>query len=111
MRSGPITILLWYGLMSKTRAEEQHLERVASVGCVVCRRLGRGYVACHVHHIAEGSSKRSHFAVVGLCPSHHTGAEGFHILGRNFLLIHKVPWQKEEGLLVWQNEDLAKYAS
>lgn len=96
--------------MSKTRAEELHLERVASVGCVVCRRLGRGYVPAHVHHVGEGTSKRSDFAVVALCPDHHVGPEGFHTLGRRFLLIYRVPWEKEEGLLVWVNEDLSKYA-
>jgi hypothetical protein len=98
-----------------TRAEAQHMERVASVGCVVCRRLHGHYVTPEVHHIAEGSSKRSNYAVAGLCgpryENHHQGPAGLHGMGvKRFCAAYRVPWEKEEGLLVWVNEDLARYA-
>lgn len=89
---------------------EYHMGLVASTGCVICRRLDYGWVPGCVHHVAEGSSKRSDFATVCLCPEHHDGHGGFHRLHSAFLLIHKVPWLKEEGLLVFQNEDLALLA-
>ena len=88
---------------------QYHMEKVASVGCVVCRRLGHGYVPCNVHHIAEGSGLRSDWAVVGLCPEHHVGKSGFHKRGKAFLSQFRVPGEIEWGLLAWQNEDLARY--
>lgn len=89
---------------------QYHMDRVAQTGCVVCRRLGHGWVPGVVHHVAEGSSIRSDFATVCLCPEHHVGATGFHRLKHRFLTLFRVPWEKEEGLLVWQNEDLVLLA-
>lgn len=88
-------------------AEQHHMGRVAGLGCVVCRRLGFGYTPAVVHHIAEGSSKRSDFAVAPLCPEHHVGKGGFHTLKEErFCKLYGVPWNIEYGLLVWTNEDL-----
>lgn len=88
-----------------------HMDRVAQCGCAVCRRLGYGWVPGQVHHIAEGSSKRSDFAVVCLCPPHHVGVQGFHgMRAERFCKAYSVPWFDETGLLVWQNEDLALLA-
>lgn len=87
------------------------MERVASVGCVVCRRLYARYVACEVHHVAEGSGKRSDFAVAGLCPEHHQGGSGLHGMGtKRFCALYRLPFENEYGLLVWVNEDLTRYA-
>ena len=88
---------------------KRHMQRVAELGCCVCRRLGLGATPAQVHHVAEGTSLRSDFAVAPLCPTHHLGAEGFHQLGtERFCKLYRVPWEKEEGLLVWVNEDLAR---
>jgi len=92
-----------------TRAEEQHMERVASIGCVVCRRLGHGYSPAEVHHVAEGSGLRSNFAVAPLCREHHQGGAGFHRMGKQFLKLYRVPGETEWGLLAWVNEDLARF--
>jgi hypothetical protein len=97
-------------LTTMTRAEEKHMERVASAGCVVCRRLGHGYSPAQVHHVAEGSGLRSNYAVAGLCQEHHTGSTGFHTLGKRFLVMFRVPGETEWGLLAWVNEDMAKYS-
>jgi hypothetical protein len=84
--------------------------RVAEIGCVVCRRLGRGWVPAQVHHIAEASGLRSDFCVAGLCLEHHdpykTGS-GLHGMGvETFCKLFRVPGEIEHGLLVWVNEDL-----
>lgn len=92
------------------RASE-HMERVASVGCVVCRRLHGSYVPAQVHHVAEGSGLRSDWSVVPLCPEHHTGSTGFHRRGKQFLKQFRVPGESEYGLLIWCIEDLAKYGN
>lgn len=91
--------------------EQRHMRRVASIGCIICRRLGHPDTPAHVHHIAEGSSLRSDFAVAPLCPEHHMGATGFHTLKEErFCKLFRVPWENEYGLLAMTNEDLARYA-
>ena len=92
-------------------AERQHLERVAALSCCVCKRFGApdfpGSNA--IHHVAEGSGKRSWFAIARLCREHHQGATGIHGMGvRAFCRVYRPPGDKEEGLLVWTNEDLAE---
>lgn len=95
-----------------TLAEEWHCKRVRALGCVVCVRLGWGATPASLHHIAEGSSIRSNFAVAPLCPEHHTGESGFHTLKEEaFCALYHVPWGNEYGLLVWVNEDLARSAA
>jgi len=62
-----------------TKAEHDHLDRVASLGCIVCRRSGHGFVPALVHHLNTGgmSQRASHFMTIPLCPSHHqTGPFG-----------------------------------
>lgn len=83
---------------------------VAAAGCVIGNRaLALCAGAVEVHHVAEGSSKRSDFATVGLCREHHQGKSGFHGLrAERFCKLYRVPWEKEEGLLVWTNEDIAR---
>lgn len=85
-----------------------HMERVASLGCCICRRLNYGYVPAECHHVAEGSGLRSDWAVAPLCTEHHRGAYGFHARGKAFLSQFRVPGESEYGLLVWLIEDLAK---
>ena len=90
---------------------QRHMQRVSALGCCVCRRLGHGETPAQVHHVAEGSSKRSPFAVAPLCPEHHQGKTGLHGMGaKAFAIRYGVPWDREEGLLVWVNEDLARAA-
>lgn len=87
---------------------------VASLGCLVCARLGAtSGKRVQVHHVAEGSGPTSNFSVVPLCEEHHdpnrTGS-GFHGMGtERFCLIFKVPGLSEYGLLVWLAEDVANY--
>lgn len=92
-----------------SRASAAWMWFVASLGCVVCRRAGTQPNGIELHHVAEGSGKRSDFAVAPLCPEHHRGASGFHGQGsRAFCSAYRVPGETEYGLLVWTAEDAAK---
>lgn len=66
--------------MAKSAHVERHLERVAALGCQLCRHLGRGYVPAQIHHLFD-PSQRSDWLVAGLCPDCHQGPNGFHGLG------------------------------
>lgn len=83
---------------------------VSAAGCVIGnRRLAPCSGPVEVHHVAEGSSKRSDFATVGLCAEHHRGASGFHGLrAERFCKLYRVPWENEYGLLAWAAEDVAR---
>jgi len=59
-----------------TKAEQRHLDRVASLPCCLC-----GATPVHVHHVREGqgmAQRASNFLVVPLCPDCHTGPKGIH---------------------------------
>ncbi len=68
---------------SKTVNEKNHLDAVAALGCMVCRRLGFDDTPCQIHHIRSGQGwgRSSHFHTIGLCEPHHTGKYGVHGLG------------------------------
>ena len=72
-------MLLWAALATsrKTKAEKQHLERVANLGCIVCRNLGIDpEVPASIHHklLGMGMGQRaSHYDVMPLCYLHHQG--------------------------------------
>ncbi|APC43937.1 hypothetical protein P19250A_0052 [Methylophilaceae phage P19250A] len=54
--------------------EKKHYEKLFKIGCIVCRNLGFGYSAPHIHHIRHGVglSQRSHWSLsIPLCPNHH----------------------------------------
>lgn len=88
---------------------QHHMNKVARLGCVVCSfALGIKDTPAQLHHVAEGSGLRSDFAVVPLCPEHHTGTGGLHRMGQRFLSAYRVLGETEWGLLVWTNEALAK---
>lgn len=72
-----------------SKAEKAHLDKVASLGCIIC-----GGVA-EIHHIRMGmglGQRNSHLNVIPLCHLHHrTGGHGiaFHA--------GKKTWQKKYG--------------
>lgn len=48
---------------------------ITGLGCVVCRRQGRGYVPGAVHHLLDGGIRIGHLATICLCdPGHHQHA-------------------------------------
>lgn len=51
----------------------QHLERVSSLGCIVCINEGHGPTPADVHHILDPKTNRrmDHYHTLPLCFSHH----------------------------------------
>lgn len=63
-----------------TRAK-RHMGRVAALGCMLCRLLGRPNVAAEVHHIREGqgmAQRAQDWLTVPVCPECHRGPRGIH---------------------------------
>jgi hypothetical protein len=56
-----------------TKAEREHLARVAALSCVVCRNEGLGESPALCHHVNARAMgrKASHFDVLPLCHTHH----------------------------------------
>ena len=74
-------------------ASRRHLDRVAALGCILCRRLGNGETPAEIHHPREGqgaAQRASDWLGTPLCPEHHRGASGLHGLGtRGFAARYK----------------------
>ena len=67
-----------------TAAERKYMNRVAELGCLVCRRMGYEGTPAQLHHPRAGTGagrRASHFDVIPLCPEHHMGKTGLHGLG------------------------------
>lgn len=62
-----------------TRARK-HMQRVAELGCILCRHLSLGNTPAQVHHLFD-AHQRSDWLVAPLCKLHHQGPNGFHGLG------------------------------
>jgi hypothetical protein len=75
---------------SKTKAERIHMERVANLGCLICRKQGNLYSPAELHHIRDvtltGLGQRAkHTEIIPLCVAHHRiGKESFHNNSRAF---------------------------
>lgn len=55
-------------------AEKRHLDRVAALGCIVCRNLDIGPTPAAIHHIRAGhglSQRASDYLAIPLCGDHH----------------------------------------
>lgn len=68
-----------------TKAERQHLSRLAELGCVLCIRLGYYATPAEIHHIRDGQGlgqRASHYDALPMCPMHHRGDIGIHGMGR-----------------------------
>jgi hypothetical protein len=62
--------------------QRKHYERLAALGCILCRSLGYKDTPTEIHHIRRHGMKRDNAPVIGLCPEHHRGNTGVHGLGR-----------------------------
>ena len=69
-----------------TKREKEHMSRVASLGCWICRS------PASLHHIrpkGTGIGRRSsHFEVIALCYEHHQGQFSIHRTKRKFESIY-----------------------
>ena len=69
-----------------TAASKRWMSRVASIGCIVCIRLGHGETPAAVHHIREGRIARNDWLTLPLCTPHHTGSRMSIHMGKRDLL-------------------------
>ena len=53
--------------------EKRHMDRVADMGCIVCRDFHHVYSPAAIHHIGNGTmgKRASNYEVLPLCPMHH----------------------------------------
>lgn len=61
------------------KSESKYLNKVASLGCIVCCNLGFEGTPAEIHHISNGtlSKRASNYETIPLCPFHHrTGNNG-----------------------------------
>ena len=67
-----------------TKAQKQHYDKVARLGCSLCRFVLKiEDTPTELHHIRR-AGKRNTAPVIGLCPIHHRGSQtGIHGLGRS----------------------------
>jgi len=64
-----------------TKAQRKHYEKLAILGCSLCRHLGYGETPCEIHHLRH-AGRRDSAPFIGLCPEHHRGNTGVHGMGR-----------------------------
>ncbi len=77
-----------------TKAEREHLAKVAGLGCIVCANNGYPDNPAEIHHITTGAGmgrRNSHYQTIPLCFGHHSAQsdDGFHHSPR--------AWQKVNG--------------
>lgn len=91
-----------------TAAEARFCTLVKGMKCLICRRFPDLDTNRHseAHHIAHGTSRQNNWLIVPLCPEHHRGGSGLHVMQKRFLDVHRVPHGTEYGLLAWLNEDM-----
>lgn len=83
-----------------TKAERQHLDRVASLGCIACYMDGNPGTPAEIHHLTGGGmgKKTASATAVGLCPPHHRGTmhpavPSIHLDKRAFLDKYGSEWR------------------
>ena len=66
-----------------TAASREWMGLVARVPCVICTMMGLGSSPAIVHHLKLGqgaSDRASDWLTLALCPFHHVGDGGVHVL-------------------------------
>ncbi len=60
-----------------TVGQQQRMDAIRDIGCVVAYSLGLGFVPCEIHHLTvggkHGQKRRGHDFTVGLNPWSHRG--------------------------------------
>lgn len=69
-------------------AEKRHIERIVEKRCLVCRRAAEYH---HIHSDGFGRVLKDHRFGAPLCPDHHRGKLGIHMLGHDgFVLMYGI---------------------
>ena len=78
-----------------TKAERAYMNRVARLGCILCRRYGHHDTPAELHHPRTGTGagrRAAHADVIPLCPYHHRSSnEALHVMGRK-------AWERHHGI-------------
>jgi hypothetical protein len=88
-------------MAKRTKHEEKHMDSVAKLGCLICRKEGNYFSPCELHHIRDvtlvGMGQRAgHNQIIPLCVSHHRiGKESFHENSKGF----SKKWGSQRSLL------------
>ncbi len=72
---------------NKTKHEQEHMNKIAEFGCIICYKMGFPKSPCQLHHIKDKrglSKKSSNYEVIGLCYEHHLGKTGYHTSPKKF---------------------------
>jgi len=75
-----------------------YYEKLVSLGCICCRKIGFQDSPAEIHHINEGRiGKRASFRMcLPLCPNHHrNGIESYHYSPKKF----NAKWGSQKELL------------
>jgi len=60
-----------------TVSQQQRMDAIKDIGCVIAQALGLGFVPCEVHHLTvggkHGQKRRGHDFTIGLNPWSHRG--------------------------------------
>lgn len=71
------------------------MDRVAQLGCILCRRNGYHGTPAELHHPRTGTGagrRAAHTDVIPLCPYHHRSSnEALHAMGRK-------AWERHHGI-------------
>ncbi len=70
-----------------TKAERELHDRLASLGCIACKKDGRHTEEVSVHHIDGRTKPGAHLKVLPLCAGHHQDGAG----APGLIAVH--PWK------------------
>ncbi|MCY0771285.1 Ref family recombination enhancement nuclease [Enterobacter cloacae complex sp. 2022EL-00788] len=91
------------------KVDRIHLQKVADLGCVVCRNLGFGYSPAEIHHLRKGcgaGQRSAHKRSIPLCPPHHRNG-GYGVAIHSGQRKWEENYGSEEALLEQVNRELA----
>lgn len=60
---------------TRTKADIEFQDRIASIGCIVCRKQGIENDMVSIHHIDGRTKQGAHRKVLPLCHEHHQWAD------------------------------------
>jgi len=81
------------------KREREHLDKVARLGCIVCRKMGK-HSYPEIHHIGNQTmgKRADHYHTIPLCPYHHRlGGKGEAIHAGRKSFVER--WGSESELL------------
>lgn len=81
----------------------KHYDKVASLGCILCRHIGYAGTPAEIHHVRRFGAPRDTAPVIPLCPEHHRGNTGVHGMGKKAFARY---WNVSEEDLVEITNDL-----